>query len=530
MSTQQISLRGLDAPHDTNSWESTERLRVGRLATCEVALDDTSVSRVHAEVLDDRRGWVVRDLGSTNGTFLNGTRVGRDEAFIREGDILQFGEVCLVVASLRWASSCGLERQRGWQVLPGGRGTLDDQLRHLLRPQSETAAAAERLTHLLQVGRACNAAKTFEGYLDAVLWELAESLNAPHAALSLLDERTGALDVRVALNVGGPPVETWAERWMGREALNRKQSLLLLHEGETEGINAILCALLQARGRPLGVLFLARSADLAPFCEDDLRLAAALALAMAPSLDSMAHLFRRQEELFLQTLTTLTEMLNLRTNRTDGHPQRVTDYSLLLAEELSLSRDHVHHLRVGGPLHDLGTTGVRDAILHKPGPLSPEEIEEVRGHFTRGAALLEAVPSFVPLIPIVRSHREYWDGSGYPDGLAGAQIPLLGRVVAVADAFDAMTTDRPYRKALPLQEAFAEIERRSGTQFDPACVSALLRLRPRIEDYYLQRHLSTQTIPKDALEAIRQTLGLVKKPGRSGGGRTTDAIKVLRLS
>src|SRR5205085_4122571 len=125
--------------------------------------------------------------------------------------------------------------------------------------------------------------------------------------------------------------------------------------------------------------------------------------------------------------------------------------------------------------------GIDDAILRKPGKLSPAEFDVMKTHTTRGAKILEQVPDLASVIPIVRSHHERWDGLGYPDGLKGEDIPRLARIVAVADAFDAMTSDRPYRKGLDAKVAFAEVEKHKGRQFDPDCAAAFLAIRQRIE-------------------------------------------------
>src|SRR5205807_8747206 len=129
---------------------------------------------------------------------------------------------------------------------------------------------------------------------------------------------------------------------------------------------------------------------------------------------------------------------------TGGHTARVTNYSLLLADQLSLSAGDKELLRIGTPLHDIGKIGIDDAILRKPDRLTPEEFEAMKLHTVKGAEILATVPDLRPVIPIVRSHHERWDGRGYPDALAGKDIPALARVVALADAFDAMTSDRPY--------------------------------------------------------------------------------------
>ncbi len=172
---------------------------------------------------------------------------------------------------------------------------------------------------------------------------------------------------------------------------------------------------------------------------------------------------------------------------TGNHTQRVTDYSLIIADEMKISPDDARWIQIGTPLHDIGKIGIDDAILRKRTNLTNEEYEIMKTHTTKGASILMSIPELSPAIPIVRSHHEQWDGGGYPDGLSGKQIPLLARIVAVADAFDAMTTDRPYRSGLSLQRAFDEIRTKAGKQFDPEAAAAFIRQREKVEETYSQR-------------------------------------------
>src|SRR5439155_19034053 len=135
------------------------------------------------------------------------------------------------------------------------------------------------------------------------------------------------------------------------------------------------------------------------------------------------------------------------------------------------------------PLHDIGKIGIDDAILRKPEKLTPDEYRIMQTHTVKGDVIVSTIPDLVAVRPIVRSHHERWDGTGYPDQLAGEQIPLLARIVAVADAFDAMTSHRPYhpaKKARPPELAFAEVRNQSGAQFDPACATAFLDIQEQV--------------------------------------------------
>jgi len=175
-------------------------------------------------------------------------------------------------------------------------------------------------------------------------------------------------------------------------------------------------------------------------------------------------------------LSTLCRAIEARDPYTRGHSARVTAIAEAIARRLGWDEKRLALLRVGGPLHDVGKLGVSDEVLAKPGRLDEEELAQIREHPKLGARLLLRVVALRGALPYVLYHHERWDGGGYPSGRAGEQIPLEARVLAVADAFDAMTSDRPYRPALERDEALAEVVRCSGTQFDPEIVRIFLEL------------------------------------------------------
>jgi hypothetical protein len=192
---------------------------------------------------------------------------------------------------------------------------------------------------------------------------------------------------------------------------------------------------------------------------------------------------RRQEaqSTFVQTLTTLAETIDLRDPYTAGHSRRVAAYSRLLALDMGLSDEVTDTIEHAALLHDIGKVGVPDAVLFKNGALDDEERLLIRAHPVIGAGLLADVPTMCDIYPCILHHHERWDGRGYPDGLSGENIPLGARIIAVADSFDAMTTDRPYRRGLGAEAAIAELVRHEGTQFDKRCVVAFTQLVQRGE-------------------------------------------------
>lgn len=181
------------------------------------------------------------------------------------------------------------------------------------------------------------------------------------------------------------------------------------------------------------------------------------------------------------TVKALAASLELRDDQTGGHAERVTELALALTERVAPELISEPQLKYGFLLHDLGKIGIRDAVLLKPGPLTPEEFEEMRFHVVLGERILAGIPYLSGLARlVVAAHHERWDGAGYPRGLAGEKIPLAARIFAVVDAFDAMTNDRPYRRALDFEHAVTEIVAKAGTQFDPEIAATFAAVAPRL--------------------------------------------------
>ena len=186
------------------------------------------------------------------------------------------------------------------------------------------------------------------------------------------------------------------------------------------------------------------------------------------------------EQSYDYTLEALGSALDAKDAETEGHCQRVTAFTITIAKAMGVDKPLLRHIARGAFLHDIGKMGVPDQILRKPGPLTPDEREIMRRHCEIGYAVLERIPFLKEAAEIVLAHQECYDGSGYPRGLKGEQIPIGARIFAVADTLDAMISDRPYRKALPISAARDEIRRFSGAQFDPHVVEVFLSHPDRI--------------------------------------------------
>ena len=177
------------------------------------------------------------------------------------------------------------------------------------------------------------------------------------------------------------------------------------------------------------------------------------------------------QESYRATVVGFARALEESDRYTRGHSERVSQYAEILARRLTLTDKDRQLLTWAALMHDIGKIGIRNEKLNKPGKLTTEELAMFRTHPAKGKRILEPIPFMVDLIPGALCHHEAWDGSGYPQGLMGENIPLIGRIVAIADSYDAMTSDRSYRKAMPHETAMSEIDRCSGSQFDERLVA-----------------------------------------------------------
>ncbi len=228
------------------------------------------------------------------------------------------------------------------------------------------------------------------------------------------------------------------------------------------------------KGEVVGVLT-AGAGRVSAFTPDDLSTLEKMGSQISVALQNAQQL-KELEELFFGTIKSLSSAIDAKSPWTAGHSERVTKYALDIAKEMGLGRDEMRNLEVAGLLHDIGKIGTYDILLEKPGKLEPDEIEIVRLHPGKGADILEPIKKFRNIIPAIKHHHEFYDGSGHPDGLKGEAIPLGARILAVADTYDAMKADRPYRPGRSMEYIINEFRRCSGTQFDPKVVEAFLSI------------------------------------------------------
>jgi putative nucleotidyltransferase with HDIG domain len=239
---------------------------------------------------------------------------------------------------------------------------------------------------------------------------------------------------------------------------------------------AVLCVPITLRGTPLGVVFLANYQMGHAFTPDHRSLVTELATQAAVAIDN-ARLFKDREDVIFQSLVALANTSDARDRYTAGHSQRVTQYALMIARQMKYAPDDQAawvRLERGARLHDIGKIGVPDEILRKTGKLSEQEFEKMKSHTTVGYNILSALKMLTDELVIVRSHHERYDGKGYPDRKKGDDLPMFAWIVSAADAIDAMTSDRPYRKGMSLDVAMDQIREGAGTHFHPDVAEAVL--------------------------------------------------------
>ena len=187
--------------------------------------------------------------------------------------------------------------------------------------------------------------------------------------------------------------------------------------------------------------------------------------------------YRTLKRSHLDSVKVLTEAIDAKDPYTRGHSDRVRRMSLAIAKTMDFTEERMESLEYGALLHDIGKIGIKDEVLQKGGPLNSDEYQYIQEHPLIGVKIIEGIEFFKDKVPMIRHHHEHFDGTGYPDGLVGEAIPLEARIIAVPDAFDAMTSLRPHRKAMPLEDVLSELEQCEGKQFDPLILDIFLRKR-----------------------------------------------------
>lgn len=359
---------------------------------------------------------------------------------------------------------------------------------HNSRLYQDLGSRIGELQAIFEIDKAITSAIDLETVLQQIVQMSILLIDAKISSIMLLDEDSEELVIAAAHGlsehyVRKGPVKV-GESIAGKVIQTRRpEKVLDIREdprhaysdyAREEGLCSLLSIPLCLKDRVIGVLNI-YTEEVHAFTQHEENLFTSLASQAAIAIEN-ARLFESLEEIYIEVITALASAIDARDAYTHGHSTRVTEFAVAIAEKLQLSPAEVDIIRNASILHDVGKIGIKEVILQKPGRLTEEERREMEFHPYIGTKILNSVKLLEPVLPLVYHHHERFDGTGYPDGLRGEEIPLGARIIAVADAFESMTSDRPYRKALPVEEAVAELRRGSGRQFDPRLVKVFMEL------------------------------------------------------
>lgn len=355
------------------------------------------------------------------------------------------------------------------------------------------SSRATQFQNIIEISRAITSSLNLDVVLQTITQRAVELLHCQAGSLLLRDPETEEMVFKVALGPAGKKLAgTRLPRGVGIVgAVMRDSKPLIVNNAKADPrhydaidqntmltTQSLLCVPLISGAQTFGVIELMNRVDGTPFTTEDRDTLFAFALQAAIALEN-ARLYSDLKGAFAEIVRVMTNALEARDSYTAGHTERVTKLALETARELGWSPAQMEILEIGALTHDIGKIGVPDSILHKPHGLTDDEYERMKSHPVAGANMLMGIKTLQPLLPYILYHQERYDGQGYPFGLKGEEIPIEARLIAVVDAFDAMTSTRPYRTAMADEVAVAELVKHRGVQFDPNVVDALLRVLER---------------------------------------------------
>lgn len=346
-----------------------------------------------------------------------------------------------------------------------------------------------RLSALSKIGLDINAVMDLEKLFPLLVRRTVDTLEAKVGYILLLDQQGTGFTIGSALGTANPIVPGYrvplkaggVSHWV----VTNREPLLIRTVDEQENIDkishlgferkSVVCAPLIIKEEMIGTITVANKKDETPFTPEDLELLSTIASQASVAINN-ARLYEEQQTTYLSTVQALVSTIEASDPYTSGHSERVTAYSLAVARRLGLDSEALIRLEQAAILHDIGKIGVDVRVLHKQGQLSTEDIGILRRHPLIGFRILEPIKFLNQVREIIKQHHERFDGKGYPHGLGGENLLIEARILTVADAFDAMTSDRPYHRALSYDTAIIELKDKAGSQFDPKVVRAFVSL------------------------------------------------------
>ncbi len=390
-----------------------------------------------------------------------------------------------------------------------------------------------KVSTLLEINRILNSSLEAKTVRKRAMEAVVKLLSCETGSLYLIDEQRGELYFEVALGERADTIKEIrlkiGEGVAGWVAQTGESALIADTEKDPRWARNfdkkskfhtrnMVTVPVRSKGKIIGVLQALNKLAGKVFDREDLKLMQSLSDQVAIALDN-AFLYEDQRRTFFQTAEALALAIEKRDIYTGGHTKRVRDYSVAIGEEMELTGEEREKLELAAILHDIGKIGIEDRILRKPGKLDDEEFAQMRSHAEQGWEILSHIKSLEGVSPGTRYHHERMDGKGYPLKLTGSQIPLLARIIAVADTWDAMTSDRPYRSALEESRALEELWQNRHKQFAPEAVEAFCRAFKK-NKIYTQHRLKGAPVPEPTQAFLTSLLNphtLEEQTGQKGG-------------
>ncbi|MCK4309349.1 MAG: HD domain-containing protein [Candidatus Atribacteria bacterium] len=348
----------------------------------------------------------------------------------------------------------------------------------------ELKKSEDKLSKLYHISRTISSTLKLNDILKVILDFSIKTSGANRGSVMLLDEKKNIFSVRVAHNLSERIIRettfTKDENTIGWIVKNKKSLYIKdlekdkrfsIKENIDYNIKQLLIIPIIIENKVIGAI----SLDNVSFTKDIINLLESFSEQAAVTINN-ARLYQKIQDSYFEIVKALAQAIEAKDPYTHGHSARVMEYAVLIAQKLGLREEEIESLRYAAILHDIGKIGVRGIILNNPNGLTTEEYDEVKRHPIIGENIISPIELLQPIRPLIRHHHEWYNSKGYPDGLSKEDIPLGARILAVVDAYDAMKSDRPYRKALTEETAIQELKHGSGTQFDPTIVEIFLEI------------------------------------------------------
>ncbi len=513
-------------------------LTIGRSPENTIQLDDLQISRKHAQVIVKDDGVFLVDLASGNGTYIGPDRIV--EHRLEDGNIFRMGrqqmqfraakEIKDKYADLYGDAEVESEdtKKTSELTMPAGFSVdaLQDTADDIPVPESseriesrvaenlyktffaapvpsasgiELEEIQKRLRAVYAANQTIASERSLDKVFDNIMSQVFSLVQAHNGLIMLKQDDSEELSVEYVRSADSGSQINVSSTIINR-VYNNGEAIITSNAADdsrfnggmsiiSANITSAMCVPLTHQSEKLGVIYVDNRGTTNAFNGSDLEMLVAVAAPAATAIKN-AQYVKMIEQAYEDTLVALANAIELRDHYTVGHTWRVTNFAVEVARQLGWDEKKLNEVQMGGVLHDVGKIAVDNAILGKPGNLTDEEFAQMKVHPERGADLLRDIKFLHPLIPYCLCHHERWDGGGYPKGLKGEEIPVEGRLISVADAFDAMTSTRPYRKGMDPKIGIERLQEGKGKQFDPALVDALTtcyengKIDRVLQDYY----------------------------------------------